>query len=69
MIRAQAENKIKKDHDVTYEDDETRAKVELPKVKLATGEEGFVCLLKTKCKLFRVRDKEWKERGIGYIKL
>jgi hypothetical protein len=36
---------------------------------LATGEEGYECIMKIKTKLLRIRDKQWKERGVGFVKL
>lgn len=39
------------------------------KVKVTTGEEDELSLYCGRAKLFRYADKEWKERGIGYVKL
>lgn len=39
------------------------------KVKVTTGEEDEDTLYCGRAKLFRFVDKEWKERGIGYVKL
>uniref|UniRef100_A0A0C9REL7 RANBP2 protein n=1 Tax=Fopius arisanus TaxID=64838 RepID=A0A0C9REL7_9HYME len=38
-------------------------------VKVTTGEENEDCLFVARAKLFRFADKEWKERGVGNIKL
>ncbi|XP_011144790.2 E3 SUMO-protein ligase RanBP2 [Harpegnathos saltator] len=38
-------------------------------VKVMTGEEDEVTLYCGRAKLFRFVDKEWKERGVGYVKL
>lgn len=38
-------------------------------VKVTTGEEDEITLYCARAKLFRFVDKEWKERGIGYVKL
>jgi Ran-binding protein 1 len=38
-------------------------------VKGVTGEENEECIFKMRCKLFRMRDQQWKERGIGNCKL
>lgn len=38
-------------------------------VKTATGEEGLECIMKLRVKLYRYRDEQWKERGIGNAKL
>lgn len=43
--------------------------MELPKVVTASGEENLECLMKIRAKLFRWRDEQWKERGIGNAKL
>lgn len=39
------------------------------KVKVTTGEEDEETLYCGRAKLFRFVDKEWKERGVGYVKL
>ena len=58
-----------KKHDVDYADPEAKeAKKELPDVKLASGTEGEECIYKNRIKLFRFRDNQWKERGIGNAK-
>ena len=41
----------------------------LPIVPTVTGEENEDCILKMKAKLYRFRDDEWKERGLGCLKL
>ena len=38
-------------------------------MKTATGEEGLECIMKFRVKLYRFRDEQWKERGIGNAKL
>ena len=38
-------------------------------MKTSTGEEGLECIMKLRVKLYRFRDNEWKERGIGNAKL
>ena len=38
-------------------------------MKTATGEEGLECILKLRVKLYRFRDEQWKERGVGNAKL
>ena len=59
-----------KKHDVDYADPEgEEAKEKLPDVKLASGTEGEVCIYKVRVKLFRFRDNQWKERGVGNAKL
>ena len=61
-----------KKHDVDYTDPEEEGKVKaagLADVKLTTGTEGEVCIYKQRVKLFRFRDNQWKERGVGNAKL
>ena len=43
--------------------------VELENVKTKSGEENLECIMKIRVKLFRWRDEQWKERGIGNAKL
>jgi hypothetical protein len=64
-IRKQNEKK----HDVQYEDGETSAKIDLPKMAVKTGEEHLDCIYIQKAKLYRYRDDQWKERGVGKCKL
>jgi Ran-binding protein 1 len=42
---------------------------ELPKVAKVTGEEKEECIFRVRCKLYRFRDEQWKERGTGNGKL
>ena len=61
-----------KAHDVDYADPEEDKKVQtggLADVDKVTGTEGEVCIYKQRIKLFRFRDNQWKERGIGNAKL
>jgi hypothetical protein len=41
----------------------------LPEVEKVTGEELEECIFKLRCKLYRLRDEQWKERGTGNCKL
>lgn len=34
-----------------------------------TGEETEECIFRMRCKLYRIRDEQWKERGTGNMKL
>lgn len=44
--------------------------VPLPeKVEVKTGEEDEMCLFEHRAKLYRFAGHEWKERGIGNIKI
>lgn len=38
-------------------------------MKKNTGEESEECIFKMRCKLYRHRDEQWKERGTGNCKL
>lgn len=43
---------------------------DVPKVlETKSGEEGLECILKLRTKLYRFADNQWKERGVGNIKL
>jgi Ran-binding protein 1 len=41
----------------------------LPEVKKVTGEEAEECIFKMRCKLYRRREDQLKERGTGNCKL
>eukprot|EP00806_Schmidingerella_arcuata_P003789 Macronucleus_4436.p1 GENE.Macronucleus_4436~~Macronucleus_4436.p1 ORF type:complete len:193 (+),score=85.84 Macronucleus_4436:1-579(+) len=56
-------------HDVEYANEEAKQTVDIPTVKTSSGEENLECLMKIRAKLFRWRDEQWKERGIGNAKL
>ena len=69
-------------HDVDYTDPEEKketqvtfifnlisTQAELPKVEKVTGEELEECIFRMRCKLYRIRDEQWKERGTGNAKL
>ena len=61
-----------KKHDIDYNDPEEDAKTKvdgLTTVKVVTGTENEVCIYKERVKLFRFRDNQWKERGVGNAKL
>ena len=61
-----------KKHDVDYTDPEEEAKAQttgLKDVAVVKGTEGEVPLYKERVKLFRFRDNQWKERGIGHLRL
>ena len=45
------------------------AQVDIPTVATKSGEENLECVMKIRAKLFRWRDEQWKERGIGNAKL
>lgn len=49
--------------------DDKYKKLDLPDVPVSTGEENEDLIFKSRAKLFRWRNNEWKERGIGDIKL
>ena len=43
--------------------------VELPEVQVSTGEEDMDTIFKTRGKLYRWAEDQWKERGLGEIRL
>ncbi|CAG9312316.1 unnamed protein product [Blepharisma stoltei] len=43
--------------------------VDLPEVEVVTGEENTDCIFKTRAKLYRWAEEQWKERGTGDVKL
>jgi hypothetical protein len=58
--------------DYNPEDDKVEGdfkKVDLPEVPKVTGEEEEECLGSFRSKLYRWRNKEWKERGLGDLKV
>ena len=66
------DSKEEEKHDVDYADPEEDQKTKaagLEDVKVVSGTEGLVCIYKQRVKLFRFRDNQWKERGIGNAKL
>ena len=61
-----------KKHDVDYADPEEEAKVQtggLADVAVVKGTENEVPLYRNRVKLFRFRDNQWKERGVGNARL
>ena len=43
--------------------------VEVPKVDAKKVDEGLECILKMRTKLYRFSDNQWKECGVGNLKL
>ncbi len=41
----------------------------IPILQTKTGEEDEVCLFLRRCKLYRMIDNQWKERGLGDMKI
>ena len=61
-----------KKHDVDYADPEEEAKTQtggLVDVAVVKGTEGEVPIYRNRVKLFRFRDNQWKERGVGNARL
>ena len=59
-------------HDVDYTDPEEEAKAQttgLNDVAVVKGTEGESTIYKQRIKLFRFRDNQWKERGVGNARL
>ena len=64
--------KTQETHDIDYADPEAdaHAKTEgLKDVERVTGTENEVTIFKQRVKLFRFRQDQWKERGVGFAKL
>ena len=58
------------DADDSYQEPEFVPIASLPEeVELLTGEEGEQVLFQNRAKLFRFSEKQWKERGLGDIKI
>ena len=55
-------------HDVQYAE-EGESKPVIEKVEVKTGTEKLECIYKQRMKLYRFRNDQWKERGIGYGEL
>lgn len=59
-----------KEGDESEPDPQFEPLIPLPSlVEAKTGEEGEVCLFLRRCKLYRMVDTEWKQRGIGDMKV
>ena len=61
-----------KKHDVDYTDPNEEAKVQtggLADVAIVKGTEDEVPIFRNRVKLFRFRDNQWKERGVGNARL
>tara|TARA_B110001450_G_scaffold86655_1_gene82556 strand:- start:391 stop:630 length:240 start_codon:yes stop_codon:yes gene_type:complete len=61
-----------KKHDVDYTDPNEEAKVQtggLADVAVVKGTEDEVPIFRNRVKLFRFRDNQWKERGVGNARL
>ncbi len=43
--------------------------VNLPEVQISTGEEEEAIVLNIRTKLYRWDDSQWKERGVGNLKI
>ena len=43
--------------------------IDLPIVATKSGEEDEEAIFKIRCRLYRIRDEQWKERGTGDCKL
>ena len=59
-------------HDIDYADPEEEQKVQaegLKDVAVVKGTEGEVTIYKQRVKLYRFRDEQWKERGVGNARL
>ena len=43
--------------------------VDVPKVETKPADEGLECIFKQRVKLYRFNDNQWKERGVGNMKM
>ena len=41
----------------------------MPKVEAKKVDEGLECIFKMRTKLYRFNDNQWKERGVGNLKM
>ena len=57
------------DGDDSYQEPHFEAIVNLPEVSITTGEEDETVWFAERVKLFRFAEKQWKERGLGVIKM
>lgn len=67
-----AEKEEEYNEDYNPEDDKVEGnfkQVDLPEVPKVTGEEDESILGQFRSKVYRWRNKEWKERGLGDLKL
>ena len=55
-------------HDVQYAE-EGESKPAIAQVEVKSGTEQLECIYKQRMKLYRFRNDQWKERGIGHGKL
>ena len=85
VVTTPQKSPVKSDHNVSGHDEEGFVSgedgpgfqepqfepiVQLPEqVDLKTGEEGYIVLFSHRAKLFRFTEKQWKERGLGVIKI
>ncbi|TNV75997.1 hypothetical protein FGO68_gene2726 [Halteria grandinella] len=58
-------------HDIDYTDGDGSSAPMAPLAPYVpvTGEENEDLIMKLKCKLYRYKDEEWKERATGYLKI
>mgnify|MGYP003347834596 CR=1 FL=1 len=41
----------------------------MPKVETKKVDDGLECIFKVRTKLYRFNDNQWKERGVGNLKM
>ena len=68
-LRKTSESSDQGDHHDSYSEPHFEPLVSLPEVETRTGEEDESVVCDLRAKLYRFVDNQWKERGLGQIKI